>query len=144
MSDYLAHITREIHDSIEAKNQLARSATAQIADAAAAILSSLQAGGKLIIFGNGGSASDAEHMVAELVGRYRVERRALPAIALTTNSSRLLRLPMIRVLNGFSSGSLKRWPRKAMQYWRFPPAEIRQMYCWPWRQRRDLALLELA
>jgi D-sedoheptulose 7-phosphate isomerase len=89
MTDHLAYITREIQDSIEAKNQLARSATTQIADAAAAILSTLRAGGKLIAFGNGGSASDAEHMVAELVGRYRTERRALSAIALTTNSSSL-------------------------------------------------------
>jgi D-sedoheptulose 7-phosphate isomerase len=49
----------------------------------------LRTGGKLIAFGNGGSASDAQHMVAELVGRYAVKRQALAAIALTTNSSSL-------------------------------------------------------
>jgi D-sedoheptulose 7-phosphate isomerase len=49
----------------------------------------LRAGGKLIAFGNGGSASDAQHMVAELVGRYAVKRQALAAIALTTNTSSL-------------------------------------------------------
>jgi len=44
-------------------------------------------GGKLLVFGNGGSASDAQHMAGELVGRFELERGALPAIALTTDSS---------------------------------------------------------
>ena len=46
-------------------------------------------GGKVLAFGNGGSAADAQHFAAELVGRYRRERRALPAIALTTDTSTL-------------------------------------------------------
>jgi len=46
-------------------------------------------GGKLLIFGNGGSAADAQHMAAEFVGRYAKERRALPAIALSVNTSAL-------------------------------------------------------
>ena len=49
----------------------------------------LVSGGKLILFGNGGSAADAQHIAAELVGRYLRERRALPAVALTTNTSNL-------------------------------------------------------
>jgi len=44
-------------------------------------------GGKLLVFGNGGSSSDAQHMAGELVGRFELERSALPAIALTTDSS---------------------------------------------------------
>lgn len=53
-----------------------------------AISNSLRAGGKLILFGNGGSAADAQHLAAELVGAYlRRDRRALPAIALTVNTS---------------------------------------------------------
>lgn len=48
-----------------------------------------KAGGKVLIFGNGGSAADAQHMAAELVGRMLVERKPLPAIALTTDSSNL-------------------------------------------------------
>lgn len=47
----------------------------------------LAAGGKILFFGNGGSAADAQHLAAELVVRYRVNRRALAAIALTTDSS---------------------------------------------------------
>jgi len=48
---------------------------------------SLRQGGKLLIFGNGGSAADAQHFAAELVGRYLKDRRGLPAIALTTDPS---------------------------------------------------------
>jgi D-sedoheptulose 7-phosphate isomerase len=49
----------------------------------------LHSGRKILFFGNGGSAADAQHMAAELVGRFSRERRALPALALTTNSSSL-------------------------------------------------------
>lgn len=51
------------------------------------ILESLNNGGKLVIFGNGGSAADSQHIAAEFVGRFLEERRGLPAIALTTDSS---------------------------------------------------------
>jgi len=49
----------------------------------------LQNGGKILIFGNGGSAADAQHIAAELVGRYKKERKGLSAIALTTDTSAL-------------------------------------------------------
>ena len=52
-------------------------------------IDSLKNGGKILIFGNGGSAADAQHMAAELVGRYKAERKGLAAIALTTDSSAL-------------------------------------------------------
>jgi phosphoheptose isomerase len=58
-----------------------------VLDAAAAIVASLRGGGKLLIFGNGGSASDAQHVAAELVGRFQRERAAMAAIALTTDTS---------------------------------------------------------
>jgi D-sedoheptulose 7-phosphate isomerase len=56
---------------------------------AQAIVSSLRNGGKILLFGNGGSAADAQHIAAELIGRYEKERRSLPAIALTTDTSAL-------------------------------------------------------
>ena len=49
--------------------------------------SKIEDGGKLVFFGNGGSAGDAQHLAAEFVGRYLVERKPIPAVALTTNSS---------------------------------------------------------
>lgn len=51
------------------------------------IIACFNAGGKLYILGNGGSAADAQHIAAEMVGRFKHDRRALPAIALTTDSS---------------------------------------------------------
>ena len=60
---------------------------AAIVAAAEAITESLRAGGKLLIFGNGGSAADAQHIAAELLGRYLLERAALPAISLADNAS---------------------------------------------------------
>ncbi len=59
---------------------------------AAVLIRSLKQGGKILICGNGGSAADAQHIAAELVGRYENERRALPAIALTTDTSALTAL----------------------------------------------------
>ncbi len=56
------------------------------------ILKTLKAGHKLMICGNGGSAADSQHIAAEFIGRFKLERRALPAIALTTDTSALTAL----------------------------------------------------
>jgi len=67
--------------------------TDTIIEIAKAIIDSYKNDGKLVLFGNGGSAQDAQHIAAELVGRYTMERKSLPAIALTTNTSVLTALP---------------------------------------------------
>lgn len=89
VEELLTEIAREIQESIAVKQELAREGIPVIAEAARLILASLQVGGKLIAFGNGGSAADAQHLTAELMGRYRAEREAIAAIALTTDSSAL-------------------------------------------------------
>jgi len=61
----------------------------KIESAARAIFNSFQAGGKLLICGNGGSAADAQHLSSELLNRYKRERQELPGIALTTDGSTL-------------------------------------------------------
>jgi D-sedoheptulose 7-phosphate isomerase len=61
----------------------------EIAAAADAVLEGFRAGGKLLLFGNGGSAADAIHVAAEFVGRYLVDREPLPALALMANPSAL-------------------------------------------------------
>lgn len=61
-----------------------------LADISRALITAVENGGRVYIFGNGGSAADAQHIAAELVGRYKRERRGLPAVALTTDSSNLL------------------------------------------------------
>jgi len=76
-----------ILESIRVKEELLKNNLSQIVEVAEKIIAALKKGGKLILFGNGGSASDAQHIAAELVGRYKKNRCALPAIALTVNTS---------------------------------------------------------
>ena len=61
--------------------------TDEVAKSAQLCIDCLKGGGKILIFGNGGSAADAQHIAAELVGRYKTNRKGLPVIALTTDSS---------------------------------------------------------
>lgn len=82
-------IRKAIEESIKAKEMVLRSQTGNIEKAAMTIIKSLKSGGKLIVFGNGGSAADSQHITAELAGRFRKERKALAAISLTTNTSTL-------------------------------------------------------
>jgi D-sedoheptulose 7-phosphate isomerase len=87
MSDISA-IGTEMRSTLSAlQSALTPEYCASVERAAEALARALQAGGKLLIMGNGGSAADAQHIAAELVGRYKVERKALAAIALTTDSS---------------------------------------------------------
>ncbi|MGD0585706.1 MAG: D-sedoheptulose 7-phosphate isomerase [Oryzomonas sp.] len=58
-----------------------------IAEMAGMLTDTLKGGGKLLVMGNGGSAADAQHFAAEIVGRFKLERRALPAVSLTTDTS---------------------------------------------------------
>jgi D-sedoheptulose 7-phosphate isomerase len=76
--------------SILAKVKVLETMVPDIEAAAAIVSKSIARGGKWLIFGNGGSASDAQHLATEMTGRlHSVERRGLPAIALTTDSSAL-------------------------------------------------------
>jgi D-sedoheptulose 7-phosphate isomerase len=81
-------VQRRLEEHLQVVHGLAALSGA-IAVVAEMIIRSIRSGGKVIVFGNGGSAADAQHMAAELVGRYSLERRALPAIALTTDTSNL-------------------------------------------------------
>ena len=75
-----------IKESMTAKKEFISEAP-NINNAANRIVKAFKDGKKILICGNGGSAADSQHMAAELVGRYKLERRGLPAIALTTDSS---------------------------------------------------------
>ena len=72
---------------LETVTAMSEQLSSRIEDAARLLTKTLQDGGKILIAGNGGSAADAQHFAAELVGRFLLERRALPALALTTDSS---------------------------------------------------------
>jgi len=80
-------IKSEFNDHLKISNNTMDSISADLEIAAKLCVSCLKNGGKILIFGNGGSASDAQHIAAELVSRYKTERKALGAIALTTDTS---------------------------------------------------------
>ena len=79
-------------ESIRVKEQLLHNNIGEIIEIAEIVIDSLKKNGKLILFGNGGSASDSQHIAAELIGRFKKDRNALAAIALTTNTSILTSL----------------------------------------------------
>ncbi len=85
-------IVRELTESAELKKVVAEKLADTIAEAARIIIDAFKAGGKVFLIGNGGSAADAQHIASELVGRFQMERKALPAIALTTDTSTLTSL----------------------------------------------------
>jgi D-sedoheptulose 7-phosphate isomerase len=74
------------------KYRVAETLSEEILEAAQTIRDRLASGGKLLLMGNGGSAADSQHIAAELVGRFKKERAAIPAIALTVDSSSLTAL----------------------------------------------------
>ena len=91
MNDMLDEINRMFNNSIEVIQQ-SSSLSSEILDAVLLIVQSIKKGNKLLVFGNGGSAADAQHISAELIGRFKLERKSFPAIALTTDSSILTSL----------------------------------------------------
>lgn len=80
-------ISERLNAGAQAMSAFADSGAADVAAAARLLIKTLEGGGKILIFGNGGSAADAQHFAAELVGRFNRKRRPLPAIALTTDTS---------------------------------------------------------
>lgn len=86
-SEILERIKRQLYESSDIKKLIAESLSDKIAEAAMLIVDCIKSGGKVIFFGNGGSAADAQHLAGELVGRFKLERRAFPALALNTNTS---------------------------------------------------------
>ncbi len=82
-----------IQQQFEAHQQTLAATLAALAEplgrACQAAIETLRAGNKILLFGNGGSAADAQHIAAEFTGRFKLERRGLPAIALTTDTSAL-------------------------------------------------------
>jgi D-sedoheptulose 7-phosphate isomerase len=83
----VAVVKAVLEASIAIHERMCRADLQPVADAAAAILSAVTGGRKILVFGNGGSAADSQHMAAELLSRFQRERRAIAALALTTDTS---------------------------------------------------------
>ncbi len=82
-------IIAQLEESAEVKRQTIVTAVDSIEAAAQMLIDCYRAGGKVLLCGNGGSAADAQHLAAELISRLKLERAAIPALALTTNTSLL-------------------------------------------------------
>ena len=87
MSAYTEEIRRQLAESARVKQAFSDALVARMAEFAQRSAAAIRRGGKLVFFGNGGSAADAQHLAAELAVRLRTERPGLPALALTTNTS---------------------------------------------------------
>ena len=87
MSRLRERVERIFADSVAAKQAFIAAQADQVVRAAEAMAGALQAGRALLLFGNGGSAADAQHIAAEFVNRFEIERPPLPAVALTTDTS---------------------------------------------------------
>lgn len=85
-------IERIFQESIRVKEQTLKENSAKIALVVKKIMQTFQKNGKVIFFGNGGSAADSQHIAAEFIGRFQKERKSLPALALTTDTSILTAL----------------------------------------------------
>src|SRR5579862_4065583 len=87
MGDHRDDIRKQLRESCRVKEAFSDELVGRIELFAARSAAALEAGGKMVFFGNGGSAADAQHLAAELVVRLRSDRPGLAALALTTNSS---------------------------------------------------------
>ena len=89
MSEPAAAVKAVVDACIAVHERLRGENLQPVADAAAAILAASREGGKVLVFGNGGSAADAQHLATDLVGRFQRERRAVAAVPLTADGSLL-------------------------------------------------------
>ena len=81
------NIIQSLREGAELRLRLIEQCSELVIKSAECVYSSIQRGGKLLVFGNGGSAADAQHLAGEFVGRFTRDRAPLPAIALTTDTS---------------------------------------------------------
>jgi D-sedoheptulose 7-phosphate isomerase len=82
-----ARLAEAVAEANRLKNWLVAEQGEQVAEAARLLAATLKQGGKILLFGNGGSAADAQHLAAEFVNRFQIERPPLAALALTTDTS---------------------------------------------------------
>ena len=88
----MERVKKILKNSGDLKYHVAETLSGQILKVARTIRDCLSNGGKLLLMGNGGSAADCQHIAAELIGRFKKERKAIPALALTVDSSSLTAL----------------------------------------------------
>ncbi len=102
-------IAKRLNESARLKEEIARRSAGEIQAIAELIIDAYRNGGKVVLFGNGGSAADAQHIAAELVGKFLLKRQAFPALALNTNTS-----IVTAIANDYSYDEVFSWQVEAL------------------------------
>jgi D-sedoheptulose 7-phosphate isomerase len=125
---FVGQVRKSIESSIAVKQQLLDDShlIATVGKVSEILIDSLRAGNKLILMGNGGSAADAQHIAAEFVGRFAFDRPALPALALSVNTSCVTAIGNDYGFDSYSPGRLKPWAVVVMWPLGFPLAASRR------------------
>ncbi len=105
-------VIRELEESARIKRLVAKELAERIAEASQWVMETFRSGGKVLLFGNGGSAADAQHIATELVCRFKKERKALPALALSTNSSLVTAQANDKGFETIFSRQIETWAKK--------------------------------
>jgi D-sedoheptulose 7-phosphate isomerase len=111
------HIISRLRESAELKLRFAKESVNEIAQATKIIQKSIKSGGKVLIFGNGGSAADAQHIASEFVNRFYKDRKAFSAIALTTDTSLITSIGNDRSFSNIFSRQIEALGRKGDVAW---------------------------
>ncbi len=111
------HIISRLRESAELKLRFAKESVNDIAQATKIIQKSIKSGAKVLIFGNGGSAADAQHIASEFVNRFSKDREAFSAIALTTDTSLITSIGNDRSFSNIFSRQIEALGRKGDVAW---------------------------
>jgi len=114
MKDLEKYINDELVTSLETKKGFVEKNLNNIVKVAELMVKATKNGGKVLYFGNGGSAADAQHLAAEHVNKLRVERSALAAMALTTDTSIITSVANDIGLMRYSPDKFKRWDKRTI------------------------------
>ena len=132
-----SRIRQQFEESAQLKLRAAELLAEPLAQAIGAIANALSNGGKILACGNGGSAADAQHFSAELVGRFERERPELAAVALSTDSSILTAVANDYGFEQVFARQVRALVSPATCCWRFPPAAARPMSSRPFERPRS-------
>ena len=135
MSEYIRNQILGIADNFKALASMA----GDIEQVARICTDTLKAGNKIMFCGNGGSAADSQHLAAELVGRYKLNRPAMNALALTVDTSILTAVGNDYGYETVFSRQLEEWAVPEICWWGFPRAATAGTSFWRWSWRAGWA-----
>ena len=132
--DMTSRMTSHFRDAAATLEQSMNELAEPLAVAVDVLFGALANNGRILACGNGGSAADAQHFVAELVGRFERERLPLAGIALNTDTSIMTAVGNDYGFDEIYERRSTRWASPATCWWPFPPAATRPTWCAPWKR----------